>query len=105
MAELHERILSATQEPYESPNTKFDVSEVEERSMTLFEEAREDRTAGSVFNEKPNVEENSCEEPAADRTTLRFEHFVGRKPSSKDKLSPQFVAQQNAFHCGLCVLQ
>ncbi|GJQ09875.1 hypothetical protein GpartN1_g1666.t1 [Galdieria partita] len=104
LAELHERILSATMEPSESHGTKFDVSEVEERSMTLFEETPEDHTTGRDPNEaeaggKP-VNESKQVEGAP-----RFDHFIGGKPSSKEKDSKKPVYRDTQVSCGLCLLQ
>ncbi|GJD08369.1 Calcium/calmodulin-dependent protein kinase type 1 [Galdieria sulphuraria] len=108
LAELHERILSATMEPDESHGPKFDVSEVEERSMTLFEETREEYMTGEDLNEEEQEEEiigKPSNELNQAETASRFEHFLGRKPPSKEKESQKVKYQDTSVSCGLCVLQ
>jgi len=104
LKELHERILSATIEPTDSQGNKFDVSEVEERSMTLFEETREEPVVGGSYQEenfgKPS-KESSSQEPA----DPRWEHFTGRKLPSKEKTPQRRLSQETLSSCGRCVLQ
>eukprot|EP00871_Galdieria_phlegrea_P000679 jgi/Galph1/1611/GphlegSOOS_G276.1 len=107
LAEIHQRVVHASTEV--TVSSSFDLEEVEERSMTLFEESPEDRPVKLVNTQTIKVSDSNQERPqqmigaTCDDDTKRYQHFVGKKTKSIPTSTLESdVTREPIFACGIC---